>query len=122
MDTKNMFVEILYLIEASGNKELAEKWMTWRTKKNTELNHERLQELFDSVCNILLEKNQEYGNSWFNILDEYGLIPFELRIQDKIERFKQQSKKGLDSTDTLMDIAGYAMLTLYYLKTPDGGI
>lgn len=64
-----------------------------------------------------------YGESFFKTLDEYGQVLICVRLEDKLNRLKQIILKGekADKTDeklkdTLMDLAGYAILSNIYVK------
>lgn len=86
-----------------------------------------IQPAIDNECSnlnsMLIMKNQMYGNSFFKTLDEYGLSLICVRLEDKLNRLKQIILKGekTDKTDerlvdTLMDLAGYAILSKIYIK------
>lgn len=78
-------------------------------------------------CSILkdtlIEKNKMYGDSFFKTLDEYGNVLMCVRIEDKLNRLKEIILRGAKDgktderlIDTVMDIAGYAILSKIYLK------
>ena len=76
-----------------------------------------------NLNSMLIMKNRMYGNSFFKTLDEYGLTLICVRLEDKLNRLKQIIVKGenTDKTrerlvDTLMDLAGYAILSKIYIK------
>ena len=77
----------------------------------------------DELKKLLTEKNQKYGNSFFKTADEYGKTVLILRIDDKLNRLKQlilnnetDDMIGENVQDTLIDIAGYAILAKLYLE------
>lgn len=77
----------------------------------------------NDLKNLLIEKNQKYGNSFFKTADEYGKSVLILRIDDKLNRLKQlilrnetDNMQGENVQDTLIDIAGYAILAKLYLE------
>ena len=77
----------------------------------------------NDLKNLLIEKNQKYGNSFFKTADEYGKSVLILRIDDKLNRLKQlilrnetDDMQGENVQDTLIDIAGYAILAKLYLE------
>lgn len=89
-------------------------------------NEQEIQKAINLKCNklrdLLLEKNKMYGNSFFKTLDEYGNILICIRLEDKLNRLKQIILHGGrdDQTDerlidTLMDLAGYAILSRVYI-------
>lgn len=89
-------------------------------------NEQEIQKAINLKCNklrdLLLEKNKMYGNSFFKTLDEYGNVLICVRIEDKLNRLKQiilngEKDKETDERliDTLMDLAGYAILSKVYI-------
>lgn len=76
----------------------------------------------DQLAATLYSKNLAYGNSFAKSLDEDGLLVAKIRIGDKFNRLshliKNKEFKENDGSlnDTLKDLAGYAILTLNYLK------
>lgn len=73
---------------------------------------------FKDICNELAEilesKNKKYGDSFAKTYKEYGNVSICIRLEDKLNRLKK-ILKGTDSlkaVDTLIDIAGYAVLAL----------
>ena len=72
---------------------------------------------------LLIEKNKMYGDSFFKTLDEYGNVLMCVRIEDKLNRLKEIILRGAKDgktdeklVDTVVDIAGYAILSKIYLK------
>lgn len=87
-------------------------------------NEREINEECTNLKNLLLTKNKMYGNSFFKTLDEYGKVLICVRLEDKLNRLKQIILKGEkdDKTDerlidTLMDLAGYAILSKIYIST-----
>lgn len=77
----------------------------------------------NGLKDLLIEKNQKYGNSFFKTADEYGKTVLVLRIDDKLNRLKQlilhnesDDMQGESIKDTLIDLAGYAVLAKIYLE------
>ena len=65
------------------------------------------------VAMLVLEKNADYGDAW----QKHGLAGVLVRISDKALRLQNlEGKEALvvdeNVDDTLMDIAGYALLGL----------
>lgn len=81
---------------------------------------------FKSICNdiaeILEKKNKEYGESFKKTYEEYGNTAICLRLEDKLNRLKNilQKSEYSESIDTLIDIAGYAVLSLTVIGTKNG--
>lgn len=75
----------------------------------------------DKLASILDRKNTAYGNSFDKSLDNLGLIAGVTRIYDKQNRLINLVKNpkiddlGESLTDTLTDLAGYAILMVRYL-------
>ena len=74
------------------------------------------------LATILQEKNDAYGDSFSKSLDEDGLLVLKIRLGDKFNRIssliKRDELKENDESleDTLLDMAGYSILALKYLK------
>ena len=66
-------------------------------------------------------KNQDYGDSFGDTYKEYGNIMAVIRLQDKLQRFKQLIKadvqvKDESVIDTLRDLSNYAIMTIIELE------
>lgn len=96
-------------------------------KSMLELNKDCASELHEDICkrlrDIYVKKNQDYGNSFDESLDKFGLIASATRINDKVNRFsslctgKKKAKVVEESVkDTLMDLANYAIMTIMWLE------
>ena len=77
-------------------------------------------ELAQDVVLLLLEKNADYGDAW----QKHGVAGVLVRISDKSLRLKNlvgQEALVVDEKveDTLMDIAGYALLGLLKERQKD---
>lgn len=76
----------------------------------------------DHLAKILQEKNIAYGDSFTKSVDEDGLLVLKIRLGDKFNRVSSLIKKGElkendeSLADTLLDMAGYSILGLKYLK------
>jgi len=74
------------------------------------------------LAEVLQEKNDAYGDSFTKSVDEDGLLVLKIRLGDKFNRVSSLIKKGElkendeSLEDTLLDMAGYAILGLKYLK------
>lgn len=79
-------------------------------------------EYTDYLANVLQQKNIAYDDSFSKSLDEDGLLVLKIRLGDKFNRIssliKHDELKENDESleDTLLDMAGYAILGLKYLK------
>lgn len=76
----------------------------------------------DRLAATLEQKNQAYGDSFTKSVDDYGLKVIGIRLSDKYNRIKHlvnagELKENDESLeDTLLDMAGYSILALKYLK------
>ena len=79
-------------------------------------------EYTNHLADVLNQKNLAYGDSFSKSLDEDGLLVLKVRLGDKFNRIssliKRDELKENDESleDTLLDMAGYAILGLKYLK------
>lgn len=68
------------------------------------------------ICETLQKKNHDYGDSFFNQVKKHGDLAAILRIEEKTDRWNSliKSEAMVDESidDTLLDLAGYAILTL----------
>lgn len=76
------------------------------TKEMTELYH---------------KKNKDYGNSFDQSLNEFGIIASIVRMNDKMNRVKQlcansPEVKSESIQDTLIDLANYAIMTVSWMN------
>lgn len=76
----------------------------------------------DKLAATLQEKNQAYGDSFTESVDKFGKTVIAVRLSDKFNRIcnliKRDELKENDESleDTLLDMAGYSILALKYLK------
>ena len=78
-------------------------------------------ELLDSLHNLYIAKNRDYGDSVHDTYEKYGLVSFLVRLEDKLNRARTLSKQAAvvqdeKIEDTLMDMANYAILAVIELK------
>lgn len=82
---------------------------------------------FEQLTNQLIDtqrrKNSDYGNSFEQTLNEFGLVASATRMSDKFNRFKSLMRCGSSARvedekieDTLMDLAAYAIMTVEWIK------
>ena len=85
----------------------------------------QVKSLTDQLQETLLTKNHDYGNSFSKSVEEYGNVVMCIRIGDKLNRLKtlvrgqEQQVSDESITDTLMDLAGYAILSLVEIYKED---
>lgn len=76
----------------------------------------------DKLAATLQQKNDAYGDSFTKSVDKYGLPVIGVRLSDKYNRIEHlithhELKENDESLeDTLLDLAGYSILALKYLK------
>lgn len=66
-------------------------------------------------------KNHDYGNSFDQSLDKFGIIAAIVRMGDKMNRLeslavKKAEVKDESIKDTLLDLASYSVMTLMWLN------
>lgn len=80
------------------------------------------QNITNEMFKTYLKKNRDYGNSFDQSLDKWGLSVAAIRLGDKLNRFESFVKNGSFSVndegvlDTLSDMATYAIMTIMYLN------
>ncbi|WP_256097200.1 nucleotide modification associated domain-containing protein [Brachyspira hampsonii] len=93
-------------------------------KQYNYIGYEDIKNKYEELEKLLIKKNTDYGNSFDKTLDEYGLNIALVRIEDKINRFKNLKDKAdhkvdEDLKDTILDIAGYGVLFAIYLENKE---
>lgn len=80
-------------------------------------------QICDELTDTYARKNQDYGNSFSEQFEEYGLKSSAIRLDDKIRRFKQIIEnpediqvKSESIEDTLLDLANYSIMTVMELR------
>lgn len=76
---------------------------------------------------IYKKKNHDYGNSFIDSCNEFGLISPVIRMSDKLNRLKVliEEPREVDTesiSDTLLDLANYAVMTLAWIKDNDKSV
>lgn len=69
------------------------------------------------LADTLIAKNHDYGNSFGDLIKEYGNLAMLIPIKNKVNRLDTLIKtdgkvKNESIEDTLRDLAGYAILSL----------
>ena len=77
----------------------------------------------DKMLQTYIKKNADYGSSFDDLFDEFGMDSVLIRLKDKFNRIKSLTKPGqkqmvVDESveDTLLDLANYCILTLVKLQ------
>lgn len=73
-----------------------------------------------NMLNTYIAKNHDYGNSFDQSLDKFGLVAAVVRIGDKMNRIeslitKEAKVKDESIKDTLLDMANYAIMTTMWM-------
>lgn len=80
---------------------------------------------FESIqkecLNTYIKKNHDYGNSFDQSLDKFGIVAAVVRMEDKMNRISsliQKEAKVNDESieDTLLDLANYAIMTVKWKR------
>lgn len=77
-------------------------------------------EICKEISATLAKKNEDYGDSFHSLFLQEGLAASRIRLGDKYNRFCTLSRRGGEERrvrdenirDTLLDMAGYAILTI----------
>ena len=82
---------------------------------------QRHQELLNTMHELYVTKNHDYGDSVHDTYLKYGLTSFLVRLEDKLNRArtisqKEQLVKDEKIKDTLLDLANYATLAVLELE------
>ena len=82
--------------------------------------HELHRKILNEIHDTYKRKNADYGNSFGEQFNEYGLLSAVIRLDDKMRRLKQLLKneaqvKDESIRDTLLDLANYAIMTIMEL-------
>jgi hypothetical protein len=82
---------------------------------------ERIAEICNELKALLISKNRDYNDSFSKQFAKYGVLSGLIRLDDKMSRLDNLVNGAKDSVgesveDTLLDAAGYAVLTLVELR------
>lgn len=83
---------------------------------------DHIQGLTDELAELLILKNAAYGDSFHKQFQKYGMASALIRMDDKMSRLEnlhnlgQLEANGESIRDTLMDLAGYALLAVLELE------
>ena len=84
-------------------------------------NVEQFMSITQNMTKTFAAKNHDYGNSFEESLDEFGLVASVVRLGDKMNRIKSLIKKEAQVKDesikdTLLDMANYAIMTVMWMN------
>lgn len=82
---------------------------------------EQFMDITANMAKTYAAKNHDYGNSFEQSLDKFGLVASIVRMGDKMNRIESLSKKEAEVKDesikdTLLDLANYAIMTVMWLN------
>lgn len=94
-----------------------------KVRKMAKLNQTTMKTQYDGQYDTFCRKNHDYGNSFEESLDQFGIIASLVRMQDKMLRLqsltdesKTQQVGSESLLDTLEDLSNYAAMTACWLK------
>nr|DAW73338.1 MAG TPA: Nucleotide modification associated domain 1 [Caudoviricetes sp.] len=89
----------------------------------TKLNPQTMKNQYDNQYDTFCRKNHDYGNSFEESLDQFGIVASIVRMSDKMKRLEsltdesKTQKVGSESLlDTLEDLSNYAAMTACWLR------
>lgn len=89
----------------------------------TKLNPQTMKNQYDHQYDTFCRKNHDYGNSFEESLDQFGIVASIVRMSDKMKRLesltdesKTQQVGSESLLDTLEDLSNYAAMTACWLK------
>lgn len=89
----------------------------------TKLNPQTMKNQYDHQYDTFCRKNHDYGNSFEESLDQFGIVASIVRMSDKMKRLesltdesKTQQVGSESLLDTLEDLSNYATMTACWLR------
>lgn len=84
-------------------------------------NVEQFMSITNNMAKTYAAKNHDYGNSFEQSLDKFGLVASVVRLGDKMNRIESLTKKEAQVKDesikdTLIDMANYAIMTVMWMN------
>lgn len=87
------------------------------------VNRQTMKNQYDGQYDTFCRKNHDYGNSFEESLDQFGIVASIVRMSDKMKRLesltdesKTQQVGSESLLDTLEDLSNYAAMTACWLK------
>ena len=94
-----------------------------KVRKMAKLNPTTMKTQYDGQYDTFCRKNHDYGNSFEESLDQFGIVASIVRMSDKMNRLesltdesKTQQVGSESLLDTLEDLSNYAAMTACWLK------
>lgn len=97
-------------------KELYDKYFEEvKVLDKKELRNQEIKKACDELAELLIKKNNDYGDSFSRQYTKYGLVSALIRMDDKMRRLENLNKVGNAEVsesiaDSLLDNAGYSLL------------
>lgn len=93
--------------------------------KENNIYMDKHKELCDRIHAICVKKNHDYGNSATKSYQEFGLVAYLVRMEDKFNRIKSLNKVKAQVNDesikdTLLDLANYCLLAVGDIELEGG--
>jgi hypothetical protein len=89
-------------------------------QEETPANLVTFRDIIEKLYTTYEKKNHDYGNSFDESLDKFGLVASAVRLSDKMNRFTnligKDNKVNESITDTLLDAANYCIMTVMWLN------
>ena len=84
-------------------------------------NEKRFRQKVEKLAKVYVAKNKDYGDSFSQSLDKYGIIASLVRMGDKMNRIdslydKPTTEVDESLVDSLEDLANYAIMTAIWLE------
>lgn len=84
-------------------------------------NVQSFMDITTNMAKTYAAKNHDYGNSFEQSCDKFGLIAAVVRMSDKMDRLKslvvkRAEVKDESIKDTLLDLANYAIMTVMWMS------
>lgn len=84
---------------------------------------ETFEDITKKMVALYNAKNKDYGNSFNQTLNEFGLVAGIVRLNDKLNRiktlYKQEALVDESIDDTLIDLANYSIMCLLWRHKDD---
>lgn len=88
--------------------------------KNTSM----FRQVAEQIADLYEAKNSDYGDTFSQTMDKFGLIAADCRLCDKFGRLDNIIRSGKDISvtgeslqDTLKDLAAYAIMTICWMSS-----
>ena len=110
---KSLLDEVMYSLTKLGSRPVLSD------------NVEQFMSITHNMAKTYAAKNHDYGNSFEQSLDKFGLVASVVRLGDKMNRIESLTKKEAQVKDesikdTLLDMANYAIMTVMWMDKKSG--